>query len=136
MVAASGAVVSSAFRGSVERSTKQRTRALLIAYHSMISNGPHNRVALMQNRATAFSADPSVQQVLNAYQNYSMLTAAAGQNITLTWPRTAAPDGLVPDGSDSVNIYFNPDSSINAGKCITIARHSNTSRSKVSNTKL
>ncbi len=49
-----------------------------------------------------------------------MLTAAPGQNITLTWPRTADPDGTVPDGSDSVNIYYNPDSCINAGQaCMT-----------------
>ena len=74
-------------------------------------------LALVQSRATAYCADPTVQQVYNAYQNYSMLTAAPGQNITLTWPRTAAPDGLVPDGSDSVNIYYNPDPSINAGQC-------------------
>ena len=93
-------------------------------------------MTLVQNRATAFSGDPSIQQVLIAYQGYSMLTAAPGQNITLTWPRTAAPDGLVPDGSDSVNMYYNPNSSINAGNCITILRHRNVLRSKVLNSKL
>lgn len=69
----------------------------------------------LQNRALAYSSDPGVEEVYNAYAGYNMLTAAPGQNITLTWPRTADPDGTVPDGSDSVNIYFNPDATINAG---------------------
>ncbi len=70
----------------------------------------------MQNRASAYSADPNDQQVYNAYEGYPMLTAFPGQNVTLTWPRTADPDGTVPDGSSAVNIYYNPDSSINAGQ--------------------
>lgn len=70
----------------------------------------------MQNRTSAYSADPNDQQVYNAYEGYPMLTAFPGQNITLTWPRTADPDGTVPDGSSAVNIYYNPDSSINAGQ--------------------
>ena len=51
-----------------------------------------------------------------AYEGYQMLTATPGQNITLTWPRTAQPDGTVADGSQTVWVYYNPDSSINEGK--------------------
>ncbi len=70
----------------------------------------------MQNRTSAYSADPNDQQVYNAYEGYPMLTAFPGQNITLTWPRTADPDGTVPDGSSAVNIYYSPNSSSNAGQ--------------------
>lgn len=45
-----------------------------------------------------------------------MLTATPGENITLTWPRTANPDGTAADGSDTVWVYYNPDASINEGK--------------------
>ncbi|DBA99469.1 hypothetical protein WJX82_005649 [Trebouxia sp. C0006] len=69
----------------------------------------------LQNRTSAYSADPNDQQVYNAYEGYPMLTAFPGQNITLTWPRTADPDGTVPDGSSAVNIYYSPNSSSNAG---------------------
>ena len=51
-----------------------------------------------------------------------MLTAAPGQIITLTWPRTADPDGTVADGSSQLNIYYNPNATINAGVSFGIGR--------------
>lgn len=51
-----------------------------------------------------------------AYEGYQMLTAAPGENITLTWPRTATPDGTVADGSDTVSVYYYPNATINEGK--------------------
>ena len=57
------------------------------------------------------------QQSYMAYEDYQMLTATPGQNITLTWPRTATPDGTVADGSETVWVYFYNDSSINEGRC-------------------
>ena len=51
-----------------------------------------------------------------------MLTAAPGQIITLTWPRTADPDGTVADGSSQLNIYYNPNATINAGVSLGIGQ--------------
>ena len=70
----------------------------------------------MQNRTSASAPLPNNQQVHNAYGSYQMLTAAPGQIITLTWPRTAEPDGMVADGSDTLNVYYNPNATINAGE--------------------
>ena len=74
----------------------------------------------MQNRTSASAPLPNNQQVFNAYGNYQMLTAAPGQIITLTWPRTADPDGMVADGSDTLNVYYNPNATINAGAYIHV----------------
>ena len=49
-----------------------------------------------------------------------MLTAAPGQVLTITWPRTAPPDGTAADDSEFLNIYYNPNATINAGKCSTL----------------
>lgn len=69
----------------------------------------------VQNRTSASAPLPNNQQVYNAYGAYQMLQAAPGQIITLTWPRTADPDGTVADGSSQLNIYYNPNATINAG---------------------
>ncbi len=69
----------------------------------------------LQNRTSASASLPNNQQVYNAYGAYQMLQAAPGQIITLTWPRTADPDGTVADGSSQLNIYYNPNATINAG---------------------
>ncbi|DBB11781.1 hypothetical protein WJX82_002476 [Trebouxia sp. C0006] len=69
----------------------------------------------LQNRTSASAPLPNNQQVYNAYGAYQMLQAAPGQIITLTWPRTADPDGTVADGSSQLNIYYNPNATINAG---------------------
>ena len=69
----------------------------------------------LQNRTSASGPLPNNQQVYNAYGSYQMLQAAPGQMITLTWPRTADPDGTVADGSSQLNIYYNPNATINAG---------------------
>lgn len=74
----------------------------------------------MQNRTSASTPLPNNQQVFNAYGSYQMLTAAPGQIITLTWPRTADPDGTVADGSDTLNVYYNPNATINAGTYMPI----------------
>ena len=71
---------------------------------------------VVQNRTSARSAIPNNQQVFNAYGRYPMLVAAPGQVVTLTWPRTAAPDGTAADGSEFLNVYYNPNATINAGK--------------------
>lgn len=47
-----------------------------------------------------------------------MLVAAPGQVITMTWPRTAPPDGTAADGSEFLNVYYNPNATINAGECL------------------
>ena len=70
----------------------------------------------LQNRTSASKPNSDGQQSYMAYGGYQMLTATPGQNITLTWPRTAQPDGTVADGSETVWVYYNPDSSINEGK--------------------
>ncbi len=70
---------------------------------------------VLQNRTSASAPLPNNQQVYNAYGAYQMLQAAPGQIITLTWPRTADPDGTVADGSSQLNIYYNPNATINAG---------------------
>ena len=61
--------------------------------------------------------------MFNAYGAYQMLQAVPGQILTLTWPRTAEPDGTVADGSSQVNVYYNPNATINAG---TVAHYSHT----------
>ena len=77
--------------------------------------------AALQNRTSARSAIPNNQQVFNAYGRYPMLVAAPGQVITMTWPRTAPPDGTAADGSEFLNVYYNPNATINAGKpCVHI----------------
>ena len=72
----------------------------------------------LQNRSTASEPNAAGQQSYMAYEDYQMLTATPGQNITLTWPRTATPDGTVADGSETVWVYFYNDSSINEGRCL------------------
>lgn len=69
----------------------------------------------VQNRTSARAAIPNNQQVFNAYGRYPMLVAAPGQAITMTWPRTAPPDGTAADGSEFLNVYYNPNATINAG---------------------
>ncbi len=75
----------------------------------------------LQNRTSASAPLPNNQQVYNAYGAYQMLQAAPGQIITLTWPRTADPDGTVADGSSQLNIYYNPNATINAGGFLNAA---------------
>lgn len=88
----------------------------------------------LQNRTSASAPLPNNQQVYNAYGAYQMLQAAPGQIITLTWPRTADPDGTVADGSSQLNIYYNPNATINAGVFHNAAPATNASdvNSKVS----
>ena len=74
----------------------------------------------LQNRTSTSAPLPNNQQVYNAYGAYQMLQAAPGQIITLTWPRTADPDGTVADGSSQLNIYYNPNATINAGNVVLI----------------
>lgn len=73
----------------------------------------------VQNRTSASASLPNNQQVYNAYGAYQMLQAAPGQIVNLTWPRTADPDGTVADGSSQLNIYYNPNATINAGAVMT-----------------
>lgn len=66
------------------------------------------------------SVDPAIQNrtvsgtAFAAYPGFPMLTAAPGQNITITWPRTADPDGDSVT-SPSVSVYYYPNATINAG---------------------
>lgn len=57
----------------------------------------------------------SCMQVFNSYGVYNMLQAAPGQNITMTWPRTADPDGMPEDGSEFLQVYYWPNATINRG---------------------
>lgn len=80
---------------------------------------------MLQNRTSARASIPNNQPVFNAYGRYPMLVAAPGQVITMTWPRTAPPDGTAADGSEFLNVYYNPNATINAGMC----KSHNTSKS-------
>lgn len=75
---------------------------------------------MLQNRTSARAAIPNNQQVFNAYGRYPMLVAAPGQVITMTWPRTAPPDGMAADGSEFLNVYYNPNATINAGRPVVL----------------
>ena len=76
----------------------------------------------LQNRTSASAPLPNNQPVFNAYGPYQMMQAVPGQILTLTWPRTAEPDGTVADGSSQVNVYYNPNATINAGMLIQVTK--------------
>jgi len=75
----------------------------------------------IQNRTSAGTPLPNQQQVFQSYGVYNMLQAAPGQNITMTWPRTADPDGMPEDGSEFVEVYYWPNATINRGTNFSIS---------------
>lgn len=87
-------------------------------WHPFLISPQHRLTQLLfavQNRTSASAPLPNNQQVFNAYGAYQMMQAVPGQILTLTWPRTAEPDGTVADGSSQVNVYYNPNATLNAG---------------------